>query len=331
MSGAYIVRRLFYMALNLWLVVTVAFFLFRLMPGDPVAGQVGELGDVAARERLTEQLGLNDPMIVQYGRYMGALLQGDFGTSLVKQTPVSDVVFKAFVNTGILAFVTFTVAYTFGAIIGSILAWKRGRAVERFGLSAALFFRGVPTFWAGMMLVYVFAIQLDWFPASGMRSGNFGNAGLGFYFSTEFLKHLTLPVMAGAVTLFGLPLLLMRNMMVDALESGYIDLARAKGVSEMRVIFGHAFRNALLPLIGASTTILGWLIGGLVAVEVVFSWPGLGREIVSAVSARDYTVAQGALVLVGALVVFMYFFGDLLATYVDPRARFGKARMVESS
>lgn len=331
MSAGYIIRRFLYALINLWLVISLAFFLFRLMPGDPVAAQVGELGDIAVKERLTETLGLNDPMIVQYGKYIGNLLQGDFGFSLSKRTPVFKIVSRGFVNTGLLALVTFTVAYIFGAIVGSILAWKRGRAVERFGLSLGLFFRGVPTFWAGMMLIYVFAIRLDWFPASGMRSGSFGDTGWTFYLSADFLHHLVLPALAGTITLFGLPLLLMRNMMVDALESGYIDLARAKGVSELRVIFGHAFRNALLPLIAASTTILGWLIGGLVAVEVVFSWPGLGREIVAAVSDRDYTVAQGALVLVGLLVVFMYFFGDLLATMVDPRARFGKARMIEGS
>lgn len=329
MSTGYIFRRLLYMVLNLLLVISVAFFLFRLMPGDPVAAQVGELGDIAVKERLTESLGLNDPIIVQYGKYIGNLVQGDFGTSLSKQTPVSNIIFKGFINTGLLALVTFLVSYTFGSVIGSLLAWKRGRSVERFGLSLALFFRGVPTFWAGMILVYVFAIKLNWLPASGMRTGNFGETSWSFYLSMEFLKHLILPVLAGTITLFGLPLLLMRNMMVDALESGYIDLARAKGLSEFRVIFAHAFRNALLPLIAASTTIIGWLLGGLVAVEVVFSWPGLGREIVAAVSARDYTVAQGSLVLVGTLVVLMYFFGDLLSTYVDPRAKFGKARMVE--
>jgi peptide/nickel transport system permease protein len=329
-SAGYIVRRLIYALLNLWLVISVSFFLFRLMPGDPVAAQVGELGDIAVKERLTEQLGLNEPMIVQYGTYIGNLVQGDFGFSLNSRTPVWNIVSRGFVNTGLLALVTFTIAYVSGSIVGSLLAWKRGSAIERFGLSLGLFLRGVPTFWAGMMLVFIFSVNLNWLPASGMRTGNFGNSSWTFYLSGDFLEHLVLPALAGAITLFGLPLLLMRNMMVDALESGYIDLARAKGLSELRVVFGHAFRNALLPLIAASTTILGWLIGGLVAVEVVFSWPGLGREIVNAVQDRDYTVAQGALVLVGCLVVFMYFFGDLLATYVDPRARFGKARMLES-
>lgn len=327
MTTGYILRRFLYMALNLWLVVTASFFLFRLMPGDPVASQVGEMADVGVKERLTESLGLNEPILVQYGRYVGNLAQGDFGTSLTRRTSVAPVILRGFVNTGLLALATFLVSYTLGSIAGSLLAWKRGRAVERFGLSFALFLRGVPAFWAGMILISIFAIRLNWLPASGMRSGNFADTSWTFYISPDFFKHLVLPVLAGTITLLGLPLLLMRNMMVDALESGYVDLARAKGLSELRIIFAHAFRNALLPLIAASTTVLGWLIGGLVAVEFVFSWPGLGREIVAAVGARDYTVAQGSLVLVGTLVVLMYFLGDLLATFVDPRARFGKTRM----
>lgn len=330
MSGGYILRRLVYMLINLWLIVTLAFFLFRLMPGDPVAAQVGSLPDVAQKERLTEALGLNDPILEQYGRYVGNVVTGDFGLSLTRRTPVADVIFKAFLNTFLLAIATFLVAYISGSALGALLAWKRGSPVERLGLSAALFVRGVPTFWAGMMLVVVFSINLDLFPASGMRSGNYSDASLGFYLSADFFKHLVLPVVAGTIYTFGLPLLLMRNMMVDALESGYIDLARAKGLSERRVIFAHAFRNALLPLIAASSIAIGWLISGLVAIEVVFSWPGLGREIVSSVTSRDYTVAQGCLILVGALVVATYFVSDLISTWVDPRARFGKSSLAVS-
>lgn len=331
MSAGYIIRRVLYMLVNLWVIVTVAFFLFRLMPGDPVAAQVGNLADVGTKERLTEQLGLNEPLLVQYGTYIGNLIQGDFGLSLTRQTPVSAIIFRDFVNTFLLTIATFLVSYTIGSIIGAILAWKRGSGIERLGLSMALVVRGVPTFWAGMVLIYIFSIKLNWLPASGMRSGDYSDSSWGFYLSLDFLKHLALPVLAGTIYTFGLPLLLMRNMMVDALESGYIDLARAKGLSEGRVIFAHAFRNALLPLIAASSIAIAWLISGLVAIEVVFSWPGLGREIVQAVTTRDYTVAQGALVLVGTLVVVSYFIGDLISTWVDPRARFGKASMAAAA
>jgi peptide/nickel transport system permease protein len=317
------IRRLVYVLLNLLVIVTIVFFMFRALPGNPADVLISPFAPPEARQARIEALGLDDPLPVQYVGYMRDLVTGDLGTSFFRNVPVMDVIRPAFLNTLLLAVSIFLVSYSLGVAGGAFLAWRRGSAVEKIGNALALFVRGAPSFWVGMILVLVFAVNLGWLPSGGMRQEDFGRQGLGVYFSLETLKHLVLPVAAASLSAVGLPLLLMRNTMLDVVDAEFIDLLRAKGLSRFSILYRHALRNALMPLMAESAQFIGWAVGGVVVIEVVFSWPGLGREIVQAISARDYPVAQGAFLLIAVLVMVLYFVSDLLATYLDPRTRRG--------
>lgn len=321
MRGGYIVQRSLYVLLNLWVIVTLVFFLFRALPGNPADVLISPFAPPELRDRLSEQLGLNEPLLTQYGTYLGDLFRGELGTSFFKNVPVTEVIIPAFMNTMVLVLATFVVSYVLGTLGGAVLAWTRGSTGEKIINAVVLFMRGAPTFWVGMIFILIFAVQLGWFPSGGMRGGDFGQRALTYYFSTDFLRYLALPVAAASTYALGLPLLLMRNTMLEVVDADFIDLARAKGLSKPAILYKHALRNGLMPMIAESSQFIGWAVGGLVVVEFVFSWPGLGREIVMAVSARDYPLAQGAFLLIAVLVTLLYFLSDLLATYLDPRTR----------
>jgi ABC-type dipeptide/oligopeptide/nickel transport system permease component len=322
MSGPYLLKRLVYMALNLWVIITIAFLLFRLVPGNPADLMVSPLVGVEVRDAIVERLGLNDPLPTQYIKYIGQLLTGDFGTSYLNNAPVLEVVTRAFANTLVLVLVMFVISFVVGGIIGALLAWYRGTTFERVGSAFELAVRGAPTFFVGVMLILVFSRNLGWLPSTGMRSENFGETSLfSIYTSADFLRHLILPVAAGSIYAHVVPALLMRNTMLELREAEYLDLVRAKGFRESYVMLRHGVRNALMPMLAEASQFLGWAVGGLVAIEFVFSWPGLGREIVNALDARDYPVAQGALFLIAVLVMVVYFAADMLAAVSDPRTR----------
>ena len=321
MSASYIVQRTLYVLLNLWVIVTLVFFLFRALPGNPADVLISPFAPPELRERLSEQLGLNEPLFAQYGTYLSDLARGDLGSSFFKNVPVTEVIWPAFMNTMVLVLATFVVSYVLGVAGGAILAWTRGSIGEKIASSIVLVLRGAPTFWVGMIFILIFAVQLGWLPSGGMRGGGFGQSAASLYFTPEFFRHLALPVAAASTYALGLPLLLMRNTMLEVVDADFIDLARAKGLSKPVILYKHALRNGLMPMVAESSQFIGWAVGGLVVVEFVFSWPGLGREIVMAVSSRDYPLAQGAFLLIGVLVTMLYFLSDLLATYLDPRTR----------
>lgn len=321
MNLSYVGRRSLYVFLNLWIIVTLVFFMFRALPGNPADVLISPFAPPEVRLRQIELLGLDQPLPAQYFSFLGDVLRGQFGVSFYRNVPVTEVIGPAFVNTMVLVMATFLVSYILGAAGGALLAWTRGSVGEKVANTVALVMRGAPTFWVGMILIMVFSVRLGWFPSGGMRGGDFGRGALDLYFSLEFLRYLTLPVLAASTYALGLPLLLMRNTMLDVVDADYIDLARAKGLSKPVILYKHALRNALMPMIAESSQFIGWAVGGLVVIEFVFSWPGLGREIVNAVSARDYPLAQGAFLLIAVLVTLLYFLSDLVATVLDPRTR----------
>jgi peptide/nickel transport system permease protein len=326
MNAGYLLKRLLYMAVNLWVIVTISFFLFRLVPGNPADLMVSPFVGQDVRDALIDRLGLNDPLPVQYLRYVTDLLTGDFGTSYLTNKPVLNIVIPAFANTLVLVLGMFIVSFISGAVIGALMAWNRNSAFERLGSTFELFIRSAPTFFVGVILILTFSKNLAWLPSTGMRDANFGETSLfRIYTSADFLRHLALPVVAGSVYAHVVPALLMRNTMLELKYADFIDLVRAKGFSERYVMFRHGLRNALMPLLAEGSQFLGWAIGGLVAIEFVFSWPGLGREIVNALDGRDYPVAQAAFFLIAVLVMLVYFVADILAAILDPRVR--RARM----
>jgi len=304
----------------LWAVVTILFLLFRLMPGNPMAAYIDPNFTPEQQDALMARFGLDRPLWEQYFIYLGNLLQGDLGESFFYRTPVAERVLALLPNTLILTFSSLIVAYLFGILAGSYLAWKRGGRVEQVAVPLVLTTRAMPEFWLGMLLLAVFSFTLGWFPAGGTRSPGAEYAGYwALYTSRDFLLHMTLPVLTLAIYSQGLPLLLMRSNMLDVMKEDFVTMARIKGLSPFSVVIRHAARNALLPVMTSFAIAVGYQIQGNVVVETVFSWPGLGRELVRAVSASDYPLAQGAFLMIAVVVILMNLIADLLYTLLDPR------------
>jgi len=320
-----ILNRFWHMALVLWAVATLLFLMFRLMPGDPTAAYIDTTFSEEQQLALRAAFGLDRPLYEQYGLFLWNLVQGELGTSFHYKRPVLDVVLDVLPNTLILTVVSLLVAYLFGALVGAWLAWKRGTWAEGLVIPAVLTLRAAPEFWLGMLLLAIFGFGLGWFPSGGANSPGavFPNE-LARIFSLDFLHHLALPALTLALYLQGLPLLLMRSNMLEILQEDFITMARMKGLSEWAIVIRHAARNALLPLVTAFALGFGSSVGGNVVVETVFSWPGLGRLLVNSVAASDYPVAQGAFLLITAVLVTMNFIADLAYSLLDPRVAHGR-------
>lgn len=319
MAG-YIIRRLLIMVLMILLVSTMIFLLFRTMPGDPTASMVDPSIPSEARQALLERYGLHESLWTQYTIFMGDLLRLDFGSSYYYNRPVLQIIQNRLPATLILMFTAMLFAYLIGIFGGAWMAWKRGTKLESTGITLSLIFRSAPTFWVGMMVILVFAVRLGWFPAQGMRTTGYEGTTFGeIFISLDFLRHLILPAFTAGLYFLATPALIMRNSMLEVLSEDYIEMAHAKGLPERQVLYRHAARNALLPVVTAGALFIGMAIGGQVLIEVVFSWPGLGREIVQAVTRSDYPLAQGCFIILSTVVMVMNLIADVVYAVLDPR------------
>ena len=309
---------------SLLTVITILFFLFRQVPGGPMSAIVSPRMNEAARQAVIEQYGLNEPLWRQYLLYMWNVFHLDFGQSFYYGQTVYSLIADRFLNTMSLMVTALVISYTVGTFLGAQLGWMRGTTKERAGMLVVLLIRSTPVFWTGMIVLYVFAFQLDIFPLGGMRGMQASyTTNAEKFLSTNFLYHLVLPVFTLCTFYTGLPLLLMRNNLLEVLSEDYIKTARAKGLTERRILFRHAARNAILPVVTAFAIAIGFAVGGQVLIEQVYSWPGLGREMVQASLRSDYPLAQGAFMLLSVIVITMNFFADLTYSYLDPRVRLG--------
>ena len=309
----------------LWAVATILFLMFRLMPGNPLAAYIDPNFTEEQQAILMQQFGLDRPLHEQYVIYLWNMLHGELGYSYFYRAPVWDIIWSVFPNTLVLTLTALIVAYIFGVLGGALLAYKRGTWIESVGIPIVLTTRAAPEFWLGMLLLATFSFALGWFPAGGAASpGATFSGSFDRYFSYDFLLHLTLPAVTLAIYLQGLPLLLMRSNMLDVLNEDFVTMARMKGLSEWTVVVRHAARNALLPVLTAFAIGIGYSIGGNVVIETVFSWPGLGRLLVKAVSSSDYPLAQGAFLLIATVMIVMNAVADLLYGVLDPRVSHGK-------
>ncbi|SIR87760.1 peptide/nickel transport system permease protein [Haladaptatus litoreus] len=320
----YVARRLALMVVSLFTVVTILFFLFRMVPGGPMSAIMSPRMSPEAQRRVIEEFGLNEPLWKQYLLYMAQVVQLDFGQSFYYSRPVTSIIGDRFINTMALMLTAFTISYAFGIYFGAQLGWIRGTTKERAGMLVVLLLRSTPVFWTGMIVLYIFSFELGMFPLGGMRGVTANYSGTADKFlSVDFLYHLALPVFTLCTYYTGLPLLLMRNNLLEVLSEDYIDTARAKGLTNRRILFQHAVRNAILPVVTAFAIAVGFAVGGQVLIETVFSWPGLGREMVQAALRSDYPVAQGAFALMSFIVITMNFIADIAYTYLDPRVELG--------
>lgn len=315
---AYILRRLLQSLVVVFAVTTIMFFLFRIVPSDPTVMMVERGMSEEARQALLERWGLTGSLWQQYLRYLANLLAGDFGNSFFYRMPVWDVLLPRIVNTLWIAVPGLLLGALIGAALGMAVGWaRRGGAVERGGILIATIIRGTPSFIIGIALLAVFSSWLGWLPGFGM--GNAGDStGIARYLRWEFLLHLILPVLAVVIYFIPENLLLMRSGVVENRTEDYIELVRAKGVSDARVAW-HAGRNSMLPLITWLFPALAETIAGIVVVEIVFSWPGIGRELVLAVTRQDYPLAQAAFFLLAVMIVLANLAADLTYGKLDPR------------
>jgi len=316
----YILGRAVQILLTLWVILTLLFFLFRLGLPDPTLALISEGLSPEDRMLVAERFGLGRPLWQQYFIYLRNVMSGELGTSFHYKAPVAGIVGEKFLNTMVLMLPAILVAYGIGQLLGVLLAWKRGTRLEFTGVSLGLIFRSAPMFWTGMLFIMVFGISLGWFPTSGMRTLPYEATGfLDKIFTLDFLRHLFLPMLVIALYYAGLPMLIMRNTMLEVMGEDFIEFCKARGLSMRRIMYRHAARNALLPIVTQAAITVGLAVGGQVVVEVVFSWPGLGLEMLQAVRTSDYPLAQASFMLMAVMILILNFATDLVYGKLDPR------------
>lgn len=308
---AYLIRRLGFALITLFAVLTIIFMIVRILPGDPAMVILGDQADQATISAMRERLGLNRPLILQYGEFLAGALIGNWGVSLVTGRPVIQEVMSVLPWTIELTVASLVIGALIGIPLGVWAATKRNTAVDYITRIASLLGLSFPAFVSGIILLIAFAIQLKWFPVISARSGS-----LSAWFQSLALPAINLGlIMAAYITR------VTRSAMLEVLSEDYVRTARAKGAPVGIVVWRHALRNALLPIITIVGLYLGVLIGNSVLTEIVFNRPGLGKLIVGALNQRDYTMLQGMMVIYTLLVVLINLATDLVYGVADPRVK----------
>lgn len=330
----YTAGRLALVPVMLWLIASLVFLLLRVAPGDPIDALLGTRASAAAREALRAQLGLNRPLLNQYGQYLLDLLHGQLGQSLTNQEPVAGIIGRSLPASLELGACALLLAALVGLAVGfSGVARPEGRidlAGRLFGIGTY----ALPPFWAAMLLQLVFAVWLGWLPVGGRFPPTLQPPeGSGFYLLDSLrsgnlsqllgsLRHLVLPAATLGLLMSGIFANALRLNLRRALASDYVEAARSRGLSERRVVLRHALPNALLPVLTITGITVASLIGGALLIEVTYSWPGIAFRLQEAIGQRDYPLVQGIVVVVAALVVLVGVAVDLLVALLDPRIRF---------
>ncbi|MDH7792173.1 ABC transporter permease [Ochrobactrum sp. AN78] len=312
--AVYLLKRIFSLVPVLLLVSVFVFLLLRLTPGDPAAILAGDAATTEQLEGIREAMGLNEPILTQYFTWMGKILQGDLGVSLISGVPVLDMVSQRIGPTISIAVLTIIIAVVVAIPMGVIAAWRHRSWIDYLVMSFSVLGFSVPVFLVGYVLLLIFAVNLGWLPVQGFRPISAGFGG--------FLERAILPALTLASIYIALIARMTRAAMLDVLGEDYIRTARAKGVSDRRLLFVHALKNAAVPVVTIIGTGFALLISGVVVTESIFNIPGIGRLTVDAVLARDYPVIQAMILLTSALYVFVNLLIDLSYTVFDPRIRY---------
>lgn len=312
--AVYLLKRIFALVPVLLLVSVFVFLLLRLTPGDPAAILAGDAATTEQLERIREAMGLNEPILTQYFTWMGKIMQGDLGVSLISGVPVLDMVSQRIGPTISIAVLTIIIAVLVAIPMGVIAAWRHRSWADYLVMSFSVLGFSVPVFLVGYVLLLIFSVNLGWLPVQGFKPIS---SGLG-----SFLERAILPALTLASIYIALIARMTRAAMLDVLGEDYIRTARAKGVSDRRLLFVHALKNAAVPVVTIVGTGFALLISGVVVTESIFNIPGIGRLTVDAVLARDYPVIQAMILLTSALSVFVNLLIDLSYTLFDPRIRY---------
>jgi peptide/nickel transport system permease protein len=310
----YLASRLAGMVIVMLLVAILVFFITRLAPGDPAAVMLGEQATAADIAQLRASYGLDKPLPLQFAYWLGELARGNLGQSIFLQRPVTQALVERAEPTFFLTLFAMSIAMLIGIPCGIIAAVWRNSLVDQAFSGFAMLGASIPSFWLGLILMQIFAVGLGWFPVAG-----YGDPGVPL---SDRLHHLVLPAIVLGVVNSALILRFSRASMLDVLGEDHIRTARAKGVSERRVVLHHALRNALIPVVTVLGLTFALLIGGAIVTETVFGLPGIGNLVVSAVLRRDYPVIQGALLVIAGLYVLINLLIDLLYLAIDPRVKY---------
>jgi peptide/nickel transport system permease protein len=313
----YIIKRLLLTVPTLFGAVTLVFFALHLAPGDPAALFVPpDITDSQADElyaRIQEKYGFDDPLYVQYVRYLQQLATLDFGESLRHDRSIMDDLRGRIPHTLRLGVSALIVSTTIGITVGVVSAVYRGRWLDHFSMFGALLGVSVPSFWLALMLILLFALYLPWLPPSGLG---------GPIHTWDGIKHMILPVLVLGLGSAGGLARYTRSSMLEVINNDYVRTARAKGVVEHRVIIQHALRNALIPIVTILGLNFGFILSGSVIIETVFAWPGIGRYLIDGVNGRDFPVVQATVLFIAFAFVIGNLITDILLVYIDPRIRY---------
>ena len=314
--GRYLLRRLLHLGPVLLGVSLVVFLVIHLTPGDPAEVMLGSLATKEDLASLRTALGLDQPLHVQYLRWMSHVVRGDLGRSLWMKRPVLAEVLERFKATLVLTASALLLSTVGGIALGIASATRANSLLDRLSAIASLFGASMPVFWLGIVLMVIFSLWLGWLPASGMFAP-YGGGGL-----RDLLAHLALPAVTLAAASVTIIARLTRSTMLDVLGQDYVRTARAKGVTEWAVVVRHALKNALIPIVTVVGVQTGYLLGGAVLTETVFAWPGVGTLVVQGILARDVPLVQGCVVVIALTFVLVNLAVDVLYAYLDPRIRY---------
>lgn len=310
----YVLQRFLGMLSVMFVVVTIVFVIVRVAPGDPAAVMLGPDATPADIEALRVRLGIDQPLVMQYLFFLGQLLRGDLGQSIFLDMSVTGALLDRAEPTTFLTLFSILIASAIALPVGILAAYRRGTFFDQAVTTLTMLAASIPSFWLGLILIQAFSVRLGWFPVAG-----YGGPDASFL---TRLHHLVLPAVALGVVSSALITRFTRASMLDVLNDDYVRTARSKGMSEFRVVLKHAFKNALIPVLTVIGLTAALLVSGAVVTETVFSLPGVGNLVVSAVLRRDYPVIQGALLVIAAIYVLINFGIDMLYLLIDPRVRY---------
>jgi len=326
----YVLRKMVYLVITLFVIISFNFFLFRIMPGDPAKVLVPRTADVELIQEIRAEFYLDKPLYEQYARYVVSVFQLDFGisTGVRKFADINDIIVPAIFNTILLVGIGTALAIFLGVAIGKFAAWRRGKPADSISMSFALVFYSMPTFLFALVILMVFAGELRWFPSSQAYGElPFVNRPPRYDEMSLFEKiisrgyHLVLPIVAFTLEIMAEFAIIMRNSLTDVLTEDYITTARAKGLSNKAILNDHAMRNAMLPVVTVMAISIGWVLGGTIMVEMVFSYDGVGLLTWDAVVSLDYPLLQALFLLMAIAVLVANLIADIVYTYLDPRVR----------
>jgi len=294
-------------------VSVVIFLLMSVLPGDPLAGLLAQDATAADRAALTHSLGLDEPLAVRYVRWLGDVLHGDFGYSPYRKRDVAELLGTAFWNTVRLALAAAALGIGTGVTLGALAAVMRGRLIDRLVSMLAMTGISIPSYWVAILLIIIFSATLKWLPAGGIPNAT----GSGFL---DYVKHVAMPAFASAFVSIGVTARMTRASLLETYSMDFVDLLRAKGLRSWQVLL-HVAKTAASPVLTVAGLQVGFLLGGSVLVETIFSWPGLGQMIFQAIAARDFKVLQAGVLVVAVTFVLMNLLVDVLQLLIDPRLR----------